>query len=331
MSSADESAFIEAYSEINATGYVQLASSVVFIYDCLLTIGAEGSLFWRRKATGASILFLFNKYLVLFYTVYSIIFLVVSLPDQSCTAVVKSTKIISIMQYLPWAAFSALRTFGLTRSWIVSILVFLLSSVPIGVNLAMFRFNIQGIVDPTFGCNPTVDIPIDIEHKTCLIAADAIVILVTWLKLARQGSKRKTFAYVLLYDDRTCANGAHFHTKRQVLVRPELAPPRNVHPIGAFSSIRSPLQGTSYVTAFTEPLTAILVSRFLIHLQYAEQKAIDANPHSEPLDDTGTLVFTSVLGSLATSIEMGEWFASDADVPPVELELSELPEQAIFA
>lgn len=73
------------------------------------------------------------------------------------------------------------------------------------------------------------------------------------------------------------------------------------------------------------------MSRFLIHLQYAEQKAIDANPHSEPLDDTDTLVFTSVLGSLATSIEMGEWFASDADVPQVELELLELPEQVIFA
>lgn len=69
-------------------------------------------------------------------------------------------------------------------------LVFLLSSVPIGVNLvrtelhilrptvasayvvphfcavqAMFRFNIQGIIDPIFGCNATVDIPIDIEDK----------------------------------------------------------------------------------------------------------------------------------------------------------------------
>lgn len=55
---------------------------MVFIYDCLITIGAEGSLFWRRKATGATILFLFNKYLVLFYTVYSMLFLVVALPDQ---------------------------------------------------------------------------------------------------------------------------------------------------------------------------------------------------------------------------------------------------------
>ena len=37
------------------------------MYEYLITVGAEVELFWRRKITGASVLFLANRYLVLFY------------------------------------------------------------------------------------------------------------------------------------------------------------------------------------------------------------------------------------------------------------------------
>ena len=37
------------------------------MHEYLITVGAEVELFWKRKITGASILFLTNRYLVLFY------------------------------------------------------------------------------------------------------------------------------------------------------------------------------------------------------------------------------------------------------------------------
>ena len=56
--------------------------SVVFIYDYIITLGAEGTLFWRKKFSGATVLFLFNRYLVLFYTIYTIPLSMVSLSEQ---------------------------------------------------------------------------------------------------------------------------------------------------------------------------------------------------------------------------------------------------------
>ena len=41
--------------------------TVLIFYEFLITFGAEVDLFWRKEVTGASILFLLNRYLVLSY------------------------------------------------------------------------------------------------------------------------------------------------------------------------------------------------------------------------------------------------------------------------
>ncbi len=62
------------------------------MYEYLITVGAEVELFWTRKITGATVLFLTNRYLVLFYNLsllrdlwpftLSVSFLFVALPAQ---------------------------------------------------------------------------------------------------------------------------------------------------------------------------------------------------------------------------------------------------------
>ncbi|KAI0794723.1 hypothetical protein C8Q74DRAFT_1163584, partial [Fomes fomentarius] len=47
----------------------------LFIYDTLLTFGREVDCFWRGRITGARILFLANRYIFLFYTVFRLILL----------------------------------------------------------------------------------------------------------------------------------------------------------------------------------------------------------------------------------------------------------------
>ena len=47
------------------------SSTGVLVYDYILTLGQELQLFWKRKLTGATVLFLINRYLFLFYIIIS--------------------------------------------------------------------------------------------------------------------------------------------------------------------------------------------------------------------------------------------------------------------
>ena len=44
----------------------------MLIYDHVVTVTYEVRLFWRKKATGASLLFFANRYLALFYYIFEI-------------------------------------------------------------------------------------------------------------------------------------------------------------------------------------------------------------------------------------------------------------------
>ena len=44
----------------------------MLIYDYVVTVTYEVRLFWRRKATGASLLFFANRYLTLFLYIFEI-------------------------------------------------------------------------------------------------------------------------------------------------------------------------------------------------------------------------------------------------------------------
>ena len=54
-------------------------SLTVFVaYESLITSSAEILLFWQGKITGATILFLLNRYNVLIYNVYTLILTIAS-------------------------------------------------------------------------------------------------------------------------------------------------------------------------------------------------------------------------------------------------------------
>ncbi|RDB19736.1 hypothetical protein Hypma_013174 [Hypsizygus marmoreus] len=58
----DVHALIEAAQHLNAGKYFQLAAYVVLIFDHILTFSEEVEKIWKRKITGAAILFLINRY-----------------------------------------------------------------------------------------------------------------------------------------------------------------------------------------------------------------------------------------------------------------------------
>ncbi|KAI0819588.1 hypothetical protein BC628DRAFT_1332462 [Trametes gibbosa] len=269
-------------------------------YEFLITFDREVDLFWRRNFTGASILFLTNRYLPILVNVLNI-----SSDASICDSYVKALQTIQLLQYVPWAAFSSLRTFALSaRNWIVTTVVLLLSIVPIGVNFTQYHW-LAVVNDPIVGCTKSSTVTLETAKRcvalkeigTCLMAADLIVILVTWrttlgtTRLNRAVLKnRPTFARMLLQDGEWNIS----YITLFVLNALHLA-------FTMFSITRDPLSPVSYFTTFTEPVTAVLVSRFLLDLQQVNQHN-QKSSLSPTLTQDGTLDFAWAIGSLGSPL-----------------------------
>ncbi|KAI0628205.1 hypothetical protein C8Q77DRAFT_1068559 [Trametes polyzona] len=311
MSSSDDSEnaeLVALFQSLFINACCPIAVLTWLSYECLITLDREVSLVWQRKFTGASILFLTNRYIPILVNILNLTS-DARMSDaytgvSSCDAYIKAVQAIQLLQYFPWATFSALRTFALSeRNWIISGIVLLLSMVPIGINFAQYRW-LEVVNDPLIGCSKSSSVTLDeakrcvavtIASRTCLMAADMVVILVTWrstlgtIRLSGAALKnRPTFARMLIRD------GTIYFGTLLILNTLHLA-------FTLFSITNDPLSPVSYFTTFTEPITAVLVSRFLLDLQRVHQY----NEKSLPsvLTQGVTLEFGRVIGSLGSSVD----------------------------
>ncbi|RPD54511.1 hypothetical protein L227DRAFT_657568 [Lentinus tigrinus ALCF2SS1-6] len=216
-------AFVSLVESVTVANDCEIAAMAFIAYEYLLTWDQEVNLFWRRKFTGASVLFFLNRYILLLF----------------CEMYGGATFTLGAIQYFVWA--------------------------------------------------------------------DLLLVVVTWYTLGRgrrtTGIKADgmTLAHILLRD------GTIYFTVLFVL--------NCLHLTFAMLSFEFVFQTGSYITLFTNPLTAVIVSRFLLNLQAANQRAIahDSDPYlvSRP---SGTLVFERVLGSLATgTVSVGEDYMTESD------------------
>ncbi|KAJ8483214.1 hypothetical protein ONZ51_g4865 [Trametes cubensis] len=242
---------------------------------------------------------------------------------QSCALMVKVQSVFHFLQYLPWAAFSGLRVYALNgQKWFLPTVVFLLSIVPMVVNFTQYHFGLSGSHDPIFGCLVQVSLTVG-QAKACtsitsdggslvlnsstvtivsrvsLIVADTIVIIVTLATMHRRGlishieSRRPlSLATVLLRD------GVIYFVVLVIL--------NVLHLTFTMLSFVIPFDPSSQVTTFTEPVTAVLVSRFLLDLQSTNRKSLRLDPSDSMHFDTsfgGTLSFARVVGSIGAPLE----------------------------
>ncbi|TFK81161.1 hypothetical protein K466DRAFT_447177, partial [Polyporus arcularius HHB13444] len=147
---------------------------VLYLYDYLITFPTEVACFWKARPTGATVLFFLTRYITMmvFLLKFALGFITFTGTVRSkpfyCVVPSKLENFIETMQYLPWAGFSALRAYALSRNRPLSVLVFVLSIVPIAVNLVSTPYPL---------------VMFAIASRVCLIAADAILIVITWVKL----------------------------------------------------------------------------------------------------------------------------------------------------
>ncbi|KAI0628911.1 hypothetical protein C8Q77DRAFT_1067287 [Trametes polyzona] len=266
--------------------YCGYAALTLLFYEYVITLDREVNLFWTRKFTGATALFLANRYIPLLLQIVDM-----------CGYATMSDKV--IMQYVPWAVFSALRVYALSgRNSFLGLVTLLLSSVTVGVNLTQYHW-LVGFNDPT---------NVTIASRTCTIAADIIVIVVTLFATYRAGGfvfggdMGRTFSAVLLEYGTilTILNALHL-----------------TFTLVSFGS--DSISPVSYVTVFTEPITAVIVSRFLFGLQEANNVSVGltgasgSETHQGSSSRTSTLNFARVVGPLGSSLTTRDEGFVDAD------------------
>ncbi|KAI0640673.1 hypothetical protein C8Q79DRAFT_930345 [Trametes meyenii] len=290
---------------------------------------------FSEELTGSSLLFLVIRYWsIINFDILASISLA-PLPDSSyvfrfanegsAIPVAQLQLAGDVVQYIPWAVFSALRVLALSgMNWILAAITFLFAMGPAAVNAArivwpqtQFRFS-----DLEVGAISALQNEIlSIAARTTLMIADVLVIVVTIYSTWKTGSRRiggvtgrLTLADILLYNGSSksrltgdTSTGIKYFV---VLLGLNIATVVMAH-------LTFTDGGESYITPISEPLTAIFICHFLIDLQSANRgsMALDSgSPEStELVDQGGTLRFASrMIGSLGGSARI-EWDEVDAD------------------
>ncbi|RDX49138.1 hypothetical protein OH76DRAFT_1483354 [Lentinus brumalis] len=195
---ADAAAAMAAiFNDTYTAHYCDTAVAALFLYDMLLTLDREVAYFWNGRRTGAACLFLANKWISTTLYVLEM--------AGSVSPAFPSDK------FVPWAAFSGLRAYVLSRSKVLGLLVLALSLAPAGANLIPFGYHPSGYRFPPFGCRETNDAdtavylrfvmlyPVSIEmvqtqfsqddrtvvmiSRIPLTIADIMLIYITWTQL----------------------------------------------------------------------------------------------------------------------------------------------------
>ncbi|KAI0351307.1 hypothetical protein OH77DRAFT_1439297 [Trametes cingulata] len=297
-------------------------------YEYIITLDQEVALFWRRKITGATALFLATRYLALLsYSFFGAATFITTMSDASCLGVVEAQQIATVTQYAVWAAFSVLRVLALSgMNWVLALAVSVLAFAPFIVNSWVTAQGLVGQMVPILGCaggsKQTAQEALigAAVSRSCAMAADLVVIFVTWLHTAKgtpfrdllRGT-RGSLAQALL------VNASISRVHLLLTERPDTF--RLIVILNALqlaftflSKIIDVLDETSAIIVFTDPvlipsrLTAILICRLLMALQSANQRALGQNVGAETQaeDDGGnggTLRFaTMVIGSIAESV-----------------------------
>ncbi|KAL7280273.1 hypothetical protein ACG7TL_005186 [Trametes sanguinea] len=287
---------------------IGLASLALLAYEYLITFTDEVRLIWLHKKTGATFLFLIIRYhaMITLLILQSLTFLPVS--DEVCSMYAKVQVPLQFTEFVPWAAFSSLRVLALSRmNYPLASLVFVLACGPFAVNVWQVRVaGIFGFNIPVAGCfgasgeSPSQAKIGVIIARTCAMAADSLVIAVSWWYGATTSTfrglrhQRVSLAQVIL------VNGTIYFLALLIL--------NALHLTFTLVSIVGVANAVSEVIVLTDPLTAILICRFLLALHAADRKAVgdplDDSALAETSDHGGTLRFTSAIASMGADLSL---------------------------
>ncbi|KAI1791865.1 hypothetical protein LXA43DRAFT_1061116 [Ganoderma leucocontextum] len=354
----------EALKNLQFSNYGYFAVVAFLAYEHLITFETEVTLFWKKQFTGASLLFFVNRYLTIAWAVataaspyysspqvgYKLSPVLDDLAPDSHPHRARGLQSVEGFLYFPWAVFSALRVYALGRTWPLAVVVFILSMMP---NIAKFAATfcimlVTGLPDHSPDCK-TVQGPITkklantftIVSRTSLVTAEVIVLVVTWIATYRRGvirekAERQTVAHVVLFNGTTYFLVMLFLNCLQLGFT--LAAVRDTFPFSRSARLMTvemqvgptrKVLNVSEVTTFSEPITSVLITRFLFDLQRVNQRGVvnldsdgRVSPHSDIVVSPGTLRFRGMFDSLG-SLLVWEEDQSSADEDNVDYDTAQ--------
>ncbi|RPD55606.1 hypothetical protein L227DRAFT_615235 [Lentinus tigrinus ALCF2SS1-6] len=343
MSSPEAAQLIDFYSSMLSGTYIGLVPIVFLLYDYFLTLGREVRLFWTGTLTGASILFFSLRYATLLYEVLDIVegenasslcraFVALELTASvadSCNLIAQAFNVVNFLRFVPIALFSAMRAYALSSNYVLSAIIFLLSLTPFVVNFIQYGQGIRGSMLPVGNCEAQINvtpvetimsvslyifmgvmltwnadrITVPVVSRGGLIIADFLLILVTWRTLVKT-SVLPRFSFEKAHKSLTTImfwNGTIYFVVLFVL--------NVLHMTFTLTSIFG--LGKSLIAVFTDPITTILISRFLLDLQHANRQDVQlgSDDHIQQTSTPqGSLAFARTLGSINSTITSGaDW------------------------
>ncbi|KAI0372708.1 hypothetical protein BV20DRAFT_939448 [Pilatotrama ljubarskyi] len=267
------------YQAADSNLYWTSCALALLAYDYLLTLRREVRFVWSRKFSPATVLFLLNRYAILLLYLVDVITLFPIIPEvraHTCSGVGRFITVLEVIPYIIWATFSGLRVYALSsRTLSIGAIVFLLSLVPAGVNAYFFSTFTFVDLDPPSNCTALSDITaelsktktVTIVSRASLMAADVLVIAVTWAstyrigKASREARLGTSFGTLLLRD------GTLEPTRVDVLLAMNV-----VHMTLNTVKPNDAVQQASYVTVLENPITSILISRFILNLRAVDDR-----------------------------------------------------------
>lgn len=270
MSSTAE---IQSAESQRVTNCIMAATTAFYIYDYLITFDMELQVIWARQATGASILFIMNRYVCLVVQTLKVIS---QFADISCTSKYVLSQFyhsLDVLQMAVWAVFSGLRVYGVNgRQWQTPLLVIVLGMVPAATN---FVYDIKWRMVPgTSTCATTVDMSprafnqLVVGTEICQSAGEALTLGATWYatyqvrKLARGLNLKPSIALLLLRDGSLYFGVLFAMCMLQI----------------AFSFMGIAVQ----FTYFMQPVTTVFFSCLFLHLRQVYYAREDTVLMSEP-------------------------------------------------
>ncbi|TFK81866.1 hypothetical protein K466DRAFT_590969 [Polyporus arcularius HHB13444] len=303
MASQYDPALVSAYNDFQTSNYVAFATTAWIFYESLITFDSETRLFWTKRLTGASVMFFVARYTTLAYAFVNLVgTLYTTISDERCNELAKATYALGCIRYIPFATFAGMRTLALTRSWTLATIVLVFSLAPAAVNFTQLGLGVTGMVVPIFGCSVLFTITLSgavictAVSRTGAIIGDFLLVAITWRRLAKGPirNERGSLVAVVIW------NGILYFSVLFVL---------NVLHLGITLSslIGNPAGGISFVTNFTDPVTSILICRFLIDLQQASIQDMHLGSRG-PLGSQTTatnmtsLDFTRAMGAMGSVV-----------------------------
>ncbi|KAI0641610.1 hypothetical protein C8Q79DRAFT_1014055 [Trametes meyenii] len=311
---------------------VNFVLATLIFYEYLITFEDEFRLIWRGKLTGASVIFVLNRYIMVVQNAITMAS-VAPLPNtvglwlasMSCAVLGYMDVILSILPYVVWNAFSTLRVYAISgRDWRVSSVVCVLMLGPLVSNIYDAPVIKPVNMPPPYLCSASngvllavhyAYVPFRIVPALCynntltsmadpfgLMRSDVLVLgsrcpLIAGDALVLAVTWRKT------YRVRKMAEGGGVRTPLlDLLLRDGTIYFGTMLLLNVLHILITFVQEVSVMGDVADVLTAILVSRFILNLREYSGKGIAARNRSHPHDTQVASVSANASGARSTLV-----------------------------